>query len=552
MAEIEDTAIEKSSPEVHLPTRSKLIAYLLLIPGLLYGLHRFYVGKWRTGILIPIANVFTGFVAVAVVGEEGADEVIGLFVYVWGAILVADGWFLRRWVAEFNQKQITEYELHPERFHIEDADHIAPWARGRAKKEKLGFFASRIRLLRNYFFFLFLPMFTGFAASQTHSVELLMIPIVVLVAIGLIGSLDKTLTRHPTVMEIPGVGQSLERVAAMRALYWNKEPSVFGAFKGLFFRGLKEYKVYWVIASVVMATVIINGILSYEVNTDHIETLMAVQIVGWTAFISAIAVLINLIPITALSFHYSLSGKTTRLGFMTVVAISATILGYLGNEKRLDGSNLEPSMLSAARIHERMKDTEYKSLVKAKMTFFLGHYMDFPIRQHEAFIDEDGNYVDEAGKPLDDANNPIDEATMGKVFRELVGGIAPDDEKEAFGVIVEDRWIAIVYHHNSGQCRISSTDATLGSYRQIEPVIPDPEVAVSSGPLDILAVGYRPTEENLEKEIEGLAKGGMSQLQIVRYMDEQIAFFNNKEMGSELLEAYILPGCRMLIDDHNF
>ena len=449
MSDQNSKVIDPEAPELHLPSRSMLNAYVLLLPGVFFGIHRFYVGKWRTGLLYLPGLFFLLFLIADLLPE---DVVFEVFKLIFLAVLLADGWFLRRWVAEFNQKFVTEYEMYPERYQIEDAEHIAPWARGRAKKVKLGLIARINKLSRNYVFFLILPFANGLAASHFESVELLMIPIVILIIIGLIGSLDKTLVRYPTIQEIPGVGQALGRVDAMRKLYWEKEPNVLGAFKGLFMKAGKEYKPYWGIASIVFASVIISGLMSHEVNLAFIDPYVAVKIIGFTAMFAAAVILVNLVPVTALSFHYSLSGKTTRLGFMTLLAIFATFSGFIGEKKLVtviefvfgdefsteettDGSGAIPKYLSRKRIDERMKHADFQKELKKRMAFFLGYYMEPKTTEIE--IDQ---------KPV--------EIELREVFSDLMSKLAPNDESTAFGVFVEDEWLAIVYHHDNGQCYI--------------------------------------------------------------------------------------------------
>jgi len=518
MSDQNSKVIDPEAPELHLPSRSLLKAYALLLPGIFIGVHRFYVGKWRTGLLY-LPGLFLVLLVADILSDEWAFEFIGL---IYLTVFFGDGWFLRRWVSEFNQKIVTDYEKYPERYQIEDAEHIAPWARGRAKKVKLGFIASRIRWLRNYVFFLILPALNGWAASEYESVELLMIPIVILIIIGLIGSLDKTLSRYPTIQEIPGVGQALGRVDAMRKLYWEKEPNVMGAFKGLFLRAGKEYKPYWGIASIVFATVIISGLMSWEVNSASIEPYVAAEIVVFTALFAAAVILVNLVPVTALSFHYSLSGKTTRLGFMTLLAIIATVSGYAGDKKfSSDGSGSIPTFLSATRLDERMKNPDYKKLLKEKMSFFLGYYMEQKTKEPE----------------------------LQKVFSDLISKLAPNDESKAFGVYFEqDKWLAIVRHHSGAKCLISDeTGIRKIRYRKIQSD-EDKKRAFS-----VLAVAYKPTKESDEAYIKRLIdEGKKSPLEMIKLIDKKILYYSWIDVKSfKKSISFFVPDkeCQKLIDD---
>lgn len=521
MSDPNSHTIDPEAPELHLPNRSRLMAYVLLLPGVFFGVHRFYVGKWLTGLLY-IPGLFLMLLMADTLPEDVLLEVIGL---IYLLVLLGDGWFLGSWVVEFNRRIMIEYEMFPERYQIEDAEHIAPWARGRAKKVKLGFIASRVRWSRNYIFFFLLPLINGIAASEFESVELLMIPIVILIIIGLIGSLDKTLSRYPTIQEIPGVGQALGRVDAMRKLYWEKEPNVMGAFIGLFMRAGKEYKPYWGIASIVFATVIISGLMSYDVNSAYIEPYVAAEIVVFTAVFAAIVILVNLVPVTALSFHYSLSGKTTRLGFMTLLAIIATVIGFkadqmLSSEEINDGSGAIPTYLSSTRLDERMKNTDFQNELRKKMTFFLSYYTEHT------------------------TSDPL-----GYVLSDLLSKLAPNDESTAFGVIVRDRWMAITYHHDKGKCFINRrvTDITgrrVLIQREAEQKLQEENIKLNkdgkdtlllenlfSGPFSILAVTPLPNDENKKNHILGLmAIHDGAPLQLAKAMANKKTYYQWTDM----------------------
>ena len=539
MADAKTKATDLEAPEFHLPSRSLLKAYCLLIPGIITGIHRFYVGKWRSGSLFFVGNMIMLFMAGVFIEN---DLVAYSILSVWLLIFLLDGWFLRQWVTDFNQSSIDDYELHPQRYTIEDSERIAPWARGRAKKVKLGFFASKIRIMRNYFFFLILPGINGWAASEYESVELLMIPIVILIIIGLIGSLDKTLSRYPTIQEIPGVGQALGRVEEMRKLYWEKEPNVIGAFWGLFRRAGKEYKPYWGIASIVFATVVINGLMSYEENSEYIDTFVAAKIVLFTALFAGIVILINLVPITALSFHYSLSGKTTRLGFMTLLAIMSTVLMYTTANLRSHehgGTGSVPTYLSGARLEERMKDTEFQEELKKRITFFFSYYVE--------------------------QNTP--EQEQSAVLSDLLSNLAPNDESSAFGVIVEEKWTAILYHHSKGQCytikdtpanfarrifnaeNLDNEQKALNQYVKGDETTPDIYEYISE-PFSILAIAPRFTSQEKSANIlELINKHYDEPLLIAKGINRKKVYYTWANAVAPELSKDIPEGCRELMNE---
>jgi hypothetical protein len=361
---------------------------------------------------------------------------------------------------------------------------------------------------RNYLFFWIIPGLTGTAAAQFRSLELLTIPIVILVSIGLLDSLDQKLARYPAVLEIPGVGPALERVASLRAHYWENEPKIRSAFKQLFLQARTQYKPYWGLAGIIAATVIIEGVITFEDNTSYIPPLGAVEIVGTAAVVAAVVALINLVPITALSYHYSLSGNRRRLGFMTVGALVATITGYAGNDfffsedARNPGSGTLPSYLSAQRLAKRMQDPAFGEELLVKMDVFLNYYI----------------------------NTEIPEEVMREDLGNLLVGIAPNDEPSAFGVLVSDRWAGILYHHAGAGCSSEGYNN-----------------------FSLLAVVSIPTEEQRITELELLANDENNPiLDVVDYIARKEIYYSWNdvpEVPGGLHEYITSEDCQSLIGD---
>ncbi len=401
------------------PVRSARKAYFWWLT-LLFGAHRFYVGKWLTALVYPISVLIVIFI------PDLPETQLGYFSMAYLAFLIVDACFIPRWVRQRNAWFAEDFKTHPNRYLIADSDDIAPWARGQSKKGNLGLRSSAFRV---YFFFWIVPLFTGLWARELHSLEVLIIPIIVVAAIGLINTLDKMLEHQPVILEIPGVGPALERVADMRAHFWDNEPKIGSSVWGLF-RHWKEYRPYWTLAFVVAATVVIESVISFGDNTARIETVETIKIIGSAALIAAFVVMVNLVPITTLSFHYSLSGKRTRLRFMTIGAVVATIFGfyiqpYMAGD--IEGAGKIPSYLSQQRLENRMKDEGFRKELYDKIDMFLWYNI----------------------------NKGRDTKEMNEDFRSLLKGIAPNDEPDAFEIQEYDEWAAVLYYHSDAQCRLT-------------------------------------------------------------------------------------------------
>lgn len=497
------------------PSRSIRKAYLWLLT-LIFGAHRFYVGKWLTALIYPTLLLIILYLFES---ELPGDDSLSTYVFwLYLALLFVDACFIPRWVRQRNEWFAQDFRDHPNRYLIPDSDDIAPWARGQSRKSGRGLRSSAVR---TYFFFWIIPMFTGLMAAELQSLEVLMIPIVVLIAIGLIGTLDRMLEHQPALLEIPGVGPALDRVAEMRSYFWDHEPKVSSSFWGLFSRW-KDYKPYWTLALVVAVTVVIEGVISFNDNYKFVTNGEGAYIIGIAALIAGTVVLVNLVPLTTLSFHYSLSGKRTRLRFMTVGAVAATILGYqipsmpsltaaLDSQGRKTEIMKEhagklPSLLSGMRLDQRMKDTSFREELIEKMDVFLWYYV----------------------------NLQIDVVELNKDFRNLLAGLTPNDEADAFEIIEYENWAAVLYYDGNGTCSLAEQE--------------DPEE--SSLKFSILALVKKNTDEVMLAKLDELQMEpeyeDMHVLDIVDYVSSKNIFYRWEDALDEYVDK---PGCKTLLCD---
>ena len=512
---------EKTTVKGSAPSLSNKLAYFWWLT-LFFGAHRFYLGKWLTAILYPLFFL----VFIGVIDFLTLDQVIFTLLF-YLALLLVDAFFIPRWVRQRNEWFQQDFKAHPNRYTISDSQDIAPWARGQTRKSNFGLIGSIILV---YFFFWFVPYITGVWAAELQSLEVLIIPIVVIAAIGLIGTLDQMLKHQPAILEIPGAGPALERVAAMRAHFWQHEPKISRSIWGLF-RHPKQYKPYWTLTLVVAATVVIEGFIAYENNTQFIELTEAAMIVGIAALMAGFIVLANLVPITTLSFHYSLSGKRTRLRFMTVGALVATILGYNTSLTSLTSSTplaeqgesaagKIPSFLSRKRLENRMKNPVFRTALRSNMDVFLWYYL----------------------------NEDIDQAQMNEEFRRLLIGIMPNDESDAFEIIERDEWAAVVYYHAEAGCnfddqKISSDQSleidqdVLVEQVELPKYSPLAVVVKNTGLLKLAKLQYLP--EHLEFEDFEMLEDN-KKLDVIAYVNDRMIYYQ----WDKFLNTYIdQPAC---------
>jgi TM2 domain-containing membrane protein YozV len=500
---------ETTMAEDSAPTVSTRIAYFWLLT-LFFGAHRFYVGKWLTGSLYVVLAL-----VVLPVLAGGWPDLLLYYLSFYALLLVVDAALIPGWVKRRNEWFVEDFKARPNHYLIPATSDIAPWARGHSKKGKR-------HIYRNYLVFWLLPFVTGICAAQLHSLELFIIPIVVLAAIGLISTLDRILAHHPAALEIPGVGPAIERVAAMRSYFWEKEPRIGSAVWGLF-RHWKDFRPYWTLALVVAATIVIEGVIAWRDNNQYIEPLDAGLITAVTALLAGVVVLVNLVPITAVSFHYSLSGRRTTLRFMTVGAVIATVFGYAISSKIEERSHDPaagkiPSFVSSWRLEERMENPDFRNDLTKKMDIFLWYFHD---------LDEDA-------------------ATVNADFRNLLQGILPNDETDALEFIDRGDWGVVVYHHLNGTCHLENPD---GSAEQTET---SPEILPT---YSLLAFVFKNTEDmkwatldyiRNDPQYEGLDPLSVDPLGVIDLVSSADIYY---QWSDDLSERIANPECQSLLLD---
>jgi hypothetical protein len=322
-------------------------------------------------------------------------------------------------------------------------------------------------------------------------------------------------------MEIPGVGPAIERVAAMRAHFWEQEPKILTAVWGLF-RHWREFKPYWTLALIVAATVVIEGVIAYKANTEYIGWVQGGRIVGLTALLAGVVVLVNLVPITALSFHYSLSGKRTRLKFMTVGALVATIFGFnflslIPGTGEAEGS--KASLISQWRIEERMKDPKFRHELQGKLDMFLWYYHDL----------------------LGETLSAEEWEDLNQEFRAVLSGLAPNDEPSAFEILDRGPWLGVIYYHSDATCNLDKP-AGAGAV--------DAENAAVLPGYSLLAVAFKNTEDvrrvTLQQVQERPDYEELDPLEVVDYVNSASILYEWDEALDDLVAN---TDCRSLLHD---
>ncbi|MDJ0911007.1 MAG: TM2 domain-containing protein [Woeseiaceae bacterium] len=387
------------------PVKSIRVAYVLALLAGLFGAHRLYLGRWLSGL------AYMAVLTLAMIAYEK------YLVYALGAVLIVDLLFIPRLTVKRNEELAIEFAEHPERFVVSDAEEIAPWA-----TESKGGIRYVLGTPWRIFQFIFFPILFTASVVVTGSYEFVVFPVIILLASGLITSLDVVAARYPALLEVPGFEQALDRVAEMRQYYWENEPKLGTSLWGMIRRARSEYAPFWKIAGIIALAVVIDSVLSFEDDYSPYLSVGDAAIVITTHVVFIVgAVLLILSPLSALSFHYSLSGKRVRLRVLTVAAlVGIGVMMWVG--VKIERGDDVPAVLSEQRLELRMEYENFARALHDNIGMFLSYYplgfsAEAPPGQ-QCFVE----IGDEHCAPTE-------------WLREVIKGVAPNDESEAFRLV---------------------------------------------------------------------------------------------------------------------
>jgi TM2 domain-containing membrane protein YozV len=393
---------------VHL--KSIRIAYLLLVFTGFVGGHRIYLGRWLSG------SAYLLFLFAALLFWE-----ISLLM-AFGLALVVDAFLLPGMTAAANDRISARLEQEPHQVPGAGEQDIAPWAR----EEKTGFWYAvkgPVRVLS----FLLLPMLYTVLMVEMGNYELIVLPVVILMATGLVTSLDEIADRHSSILELPGVETALEHVNQLKTYYRESEPLLRTPFLRVFTRAHTEFKPYWKIVALMVLAVLLDLVFSYSDDYgSYLEIDAAWPIIALHLGINAYAILILLSQLSALSFHYSLSGKRIRLRIMTLLALALTGLTFFLWVTFNDDPG-EMSLLSDERLSRRMENEDFREALVDYSSMFIMYYLP-------EMADSGADGATAPGDRLCDDKQARNLCRPTEWLRELLSGIAPNDESGAFHV----------------------------------------------------------------------------------------------------------------------
>ncbi len=384
--------------------KSYAIAYLLWLCLGFIGGHRFYLGKWFTGLLYATSFGFFGV-----------------------------GWALDFFlIIPMVKKAREKAALHALSVPVVEEEVPLPaWTEERS-------FMGCLELPIQILFFLFLPALLVLIAVLLHQIEFAVMIVVLLALIGLLGSFQKTLRHYPFLDKMPAFGDAISIVTDLNKYYYENKPKFFLyylfypilGFLSLPFseKSRTEFKLYLKILGSLLLLLIIDTIFSYSsLYPPHLDYTDAIFIIFLQLIMMFFVLIAFMIPMVSTSFKWNLQGRKKTSQFLTFLGLSlAVIVGVYGYMKEKE----EVSIISDTLLQERFKKESFRQeLAQASEMFLLYHAkQEIPENSEDVFYHK----------------------AWTEKYRRLIGTIAVDDEVNAFEVIVmkgispgEDGWIGL-------------------------------------------------------------------------------------------------------------
>jgi len=353
------------------------------------GAHRFYAGRWVSGLFY--ACTF---------GFAGAGWAVDLFL-------------LNSMVDDLRRK---ERERRTEALRAGAAStHTAAWSESQSRFSWIDF------TLRLGFYLVGPFVFTLLCVLCKHY-ELLAVMFVVVVICGLLGNIERALGHMAALEKVPLLGSALGVFRELYAYYSEHKPRPFlfylfypitaplGASASAAVR--EELRLYWRMLRPVLLVIAAQQLLTYSsIYPPHLGPEDAFVRVFVLSFFAAVSTTMFLVPMITTSFALNLSGRQPQLKFLTMLclafALPTGIYCYYEQTQQI-------SFLASDLLEDRMQKTGFRDELHQSAEMFLSYHV--------------GRLADA------DATDIAEHDELTEKFRRHIGGITVEDEANGFVV----------------------------------------------------------------------------------------------------------------------
>lgn len=396
--------------------KSLVVAYLLWAVFGLFGGHRFYLGRWFTGLIYALSF-----------GIYGIGWLVDLF-------------FLPILVGKFNRsreeqadtferlQQFTPSRKAPgvepaPRFEaiVEDEDELPAWARQSGLLAPLDF---PLRLA----FFVVAPCLFIITALMLQHWPLLILVVVSLVLVGFVGRIDRTLQEYPMLRQIPGLDRPLNYLQTFTDFYQVNRPFPFLCY--VFYpitcplllmvspRARSEFGMFArLVGGLVFLILAPMGLSYFELFPPHLGFSEAFSFYFAHAFFIVGMVVVFVIPVLTTAFTLNARRATFQLRSLVVVGfLSALPFGLVYWLTFQSAVTFNATQF----LQDRFSKDSFRAEVHDVATMFLDFWSKKPVEGDEKISPAPG----------------ISPQLTERIQKQF-GGMVPGRESKAFHIL---RW----------------------------------------------------------------------------------------------------------------
>ncbi|GEM_PF-1777125 len=413
--------------------KSYVIAYLALIFLGWLGVHRYYVGRWKSGFLYMITMGFFG---------------LGLLL---------DFYLLYFMVKQARQQAkigINQPNFIPsfkKLFLSSKQEDLAPWM----SQETNNFYRildisddiARVLL------FIIAPLLIIFLSVFIDGALIVgIIMLFILVLVGYVNNMNYTLTiieqtfkKYPHLSGIPLLSDAVDTVRNFYDYYYNNKPKniiyylfypVIILFKIFPKSDRTELKLYGNIVLVILITLILESIFSSKSSYLSIWTTMEniILVILMIFFFS----ILPFITIVTTSFKFRLSGKQKRINKITTITLLLSILLFIGTQQE-DMQRNNVSFNSSLNVESNMDVLIFREDLSVTTDMFLSYY-------HKKIM------------PFELQNNIQVHQNLTDLYHRHIGGLVSENEAKMFKIFTlpepdtqnsDKRWLGVHYSNLS-------------------------------------------------------------------------------------------------------
>lgn len=420
------------------PRKSLLIAYLLWLTLGVFGAHRFYLGKWFTGLIYAIS--------------------FGFYFFGWALDGLLLFFMVRNYNARMEEKEEEERVQERRRATLEGKawpeaapapaalpmlteevpeEETATWAQDRGVRP--------LEFLLRLTFFLVAPAIFAIVVLMLEQWELLVMMLATLVVCGFLGDAEALLRRYPMLEKVPLLGQVLHYLHHI-SQYYRKHPSFHFIYYLLYPATLplaaifsqqarEEFKVYGrLIGGLMMVVIARFGFGYFDIFPPHLGLKEAFVFLFTYCTMLLLVTTLFLIPTVSSALTLNAMKRQGQLRFFIFVGSISGLpmgLGYHFTQRSA------VSFVDYDLLRQRLGTDSFRQELREEGTMFL-HYWQTELDKMVEPKKDQKNYgawerLWQDRQLLDDKLVGLEELT--RRWKRRMGGLVPKREAEAFGIM---------------------------------------------------------------------------------------------------------------------